>query len=308
MAGIMNYSQEGINAASSMRDQVNYKWSDSWKEFAANYALQQQANANEVEMWKMQQDYNTPAAQMQRFKEAGLNPNLIYSQGNAGNASSAPGVHSFTAKNTDTSQRLEKISAVNSTIQNAVTSVNGLLSTLQGFEDLKQKQVETTLSQLKAGMISRQFDGPGIDKYDKFYSRTPLIGVGLSDADAIPKSYFETNPFVWSFADPTGYRNYMQDLYQTDQRSFLKDKQKAFRYWQNVDSENYEKYGQFERAFDFDNSNNLHKIMQYNQQFLNSLSPTMRTILNVVSQISPILFQGVNTFGNNRKSYNYYKN
>lgn len=32
--------------------------------------------------------YNTPAAQMQRFKDAGLNPNLVYTQGTAGNQGS----------------------------------------------------------------------------------------------------------------------------------------------------------------------------------------------------------------------------
>lgn len=30
--------------------------------------------------WNMQNQYNSPAAQMQRFKDAGLNPNLIYGQ------------------------------------------------------------------------------------------------------------------------------------------------------------------------------------------------------------------------------------
>lgn len=39
-----------------------------------------------IDMWNMQNEYNTPAMQMQRFKDAGLNPNLIYGQGNAGNA------------------------------------------------------------------------------------------------------------------------------------------------------------------------------------------------------------------------------
>lgn len=43
-----------------------------------------------VEMWNMQNAYNSPQAQMARFKEAGLNPHLMYGQGNAGNASSAP--------------------------------------------------------------------------------------------------------------------------------------------------------------------------------------------------------------------------
>lgn len=33
--------------------------------------------------WNMQNSYNSPAQQMQRFKEAGLNPNLIYGQSNS---------------------------------------------------------------------------------------------------------------------------------------------------------------------------------------------------------------------------------
>lgn len=43
-----------------------------------------QASANERYM-REQNAYNSPVSQMSRFQEAGLNPNLIYSQGNAGN-------------------------------------------------------------------------------------------------------------------------------------------------------------------------------------------------------------------------------
>lgn len=39
-----------------------------------------------IEMWRMQNEYNHPAKQMMRFKEAGLNPNLVYGQGTPGNA------------------------------------------------------------------------------------------------------------------------------------------------------------------------------------------------------------------------------
>lgn len=55
---------------------------------AANKELAKYQHAMNLESWQMQNAYNTPAMQMQRFQEAGLNPNLIYGQGNAGNASS----------------------------------------------------------------------------------------------------------------------------------------------------------------------------------------------------------------------------
>lgn len=44
----------------------------------------------DIEMWNMQNEYNTPSAQMSRFAQAGLNPNFMYGQGSAGNAASAP--------------------------------------------------------------------------------------------------------------------------------------------------------------------------------------------------------------------------
>lgn len=34
----------------------------------------------QIAFWKMQQDYNTPAALMRRYKDAGLNPDLVYGQ------------------------------------------------------------------------------------------------------------------------------------------------------------------------------------------------------------------------------------
>lgn len=44
-----------------------------------------------VEFWQMQNDYNHPAAQMQRLREAGLNPNLVYGTPDiAGNNANAP--------------------------------------------------------------------------------------------------------------------------------------------------------------------------------------------------------------------------
>lgn len=39
-------------------------------------------NKQNIKLWNMTNQYNTPAAQMQRFMDAGLNPNLIYSQSN----------------------------------------------------------------------------------------------------------------------------------------------------------------------------------------------------------------------------------
>lgn len=53
-----------------------------------NKELADVQNQYNLDMWNRQNEYNSPQAQMQRFQEAGLNPNLIYGQGTSGNASS----------------------------------------------------------------------------------------------------------------------------------------------------------------------------------------------------------------------------
>lgn len=59
-----------------------------------NIQLAEQARQHDISMWNAQNAYNTPAMQMQRMKEAGLNTNLIYGSGagqnTAGPASKAP--------------------------------------------------------------------------------------------------------------------------------------------------------------------------------------------------------------------------
>lgn len=59
-----------------------------------NYGLQKklaaQQNQYNIEMWKLENEYNSPQAQMKRYEEAGLNPALMYGQVSSGNAPHAP--------------------------------------------------------------------------------------------------------------------------------------------------------------------------------------------------------------------------
>lgn len=55
-----------------------------------NRGLAAYQHGQNMELLKYQLDYNSPAAQMGRFKDAGLNPNLVYGQGSPGNMESPP--------------------------------------------------------------------------------------------------------------------------------------------------------------------------------------------------------------------------
>lgn len=65
-----------------------------WASSAINNRYQKELMAyqNEwnLEQWHRQNEYNSPIQQMARYQEAGLNPNLIYSQGSPGNSQQVP--------------------------------------------------------------------------------------------------------------------------------------------------------------------------------------------------------------------------
>lgn len=53
-------------------------------------ALTREMRQSDIEMWHKANEYNSPIQQMQRLREAGLNPNLIYGNGATHTAQQAP--------------------------------------------------------------------------------------------------------------------------------------------------------------------------------------------------------------------------
>lgn len=73
ITGGAQLASQGINALS--QGSINRK---TMRYNQQMYNLQRQ---HSLEDWTMQNDYNSPSAQMQRLKMAGLNPNLVYGKG-----------------------------------------------------------------------------------------------------------------------------------------------------------------------------------------------------------------------------------
>lgn len=57
------------------------------KTIQANKEMAEYQYSKDLEMWNRGNTYNSPTAQMDRLKQAGLNPNLVYGQGVTGNSS-----------------------------------------------------------------------------------------------------------------------------------------------------------------------------------------------------------------------------
>lgn len=71
-------ANNSFNASEAAKDR---RWQESM------YEKQYQDNVN---LWKMQQDYNSPENQVERLKSAGINPSLALSNISTGSAQSAP--------------------------------------------------------------------------------------------------------------------------------------------------------------------------------------------------------------------------
>lgn len=70
------------------------QWKYNKKAMNLQFELNEKAAKNSfdrsIQAWNMENDYNSPSAQMSRFQTAGLNPNLIYGQSNQASGLSAP--------------------------------------------------------------------------------------------------------------------------------------------------------------------------------------------------------------------------
>lgn len=80
-------------------DWTNHDMND-WSTAAMNYLQHQQDQAYNLYLWNLQNEYNTPAAQMQRYREAGLNPHLAYTQQNAASSPQSSSSPTVSPKNT----------------------------------------------------------------------------------------------------------------------------------------------------------------------------------------------------------------
>jgi len=60
------------------------------KQREANMELAKYSYSQDLNMWNMQNLYNSPSEQMSRLDAAGLNPNLVYGTGTVGNTSGPP--------------------------------------------------------------------------------------------------------------------------------------------------------------------------------------------------------------------------
>lgn len=129
----------------------NWK-NDLYREYTMQQATAEQQNAFNVAMWNAENEYNAPINQMQRFQQAGLNPNLIYGQQNtSASAPSASGGVNFNVAGHRKNQLAKNQATVNQ-IMEIAGMANTIANTLNNFETAKQNRLYTNQLTAKAAV------------------------------------------------------------------------------------------------------------------------------------------------------------
>ena len=141
-----------------------------------NAAEAQKVRDFQLDMWNRENSYNTASSQRQRLSEAGLNPYLMMSGGNAGIASSAGSTSPATAAPPLSMQRQDFSGLTNSLstalqIANQTKETNANVQTLQSQKSLYDAQANSILSDIDWWKL-----GP---EYKKWSQMTGLARAGL---------------------------------------------------------------------------------------------------------------------------------
>ena len=99
-------AQMDVFGSYSKKDMTDYSAA------ALNYLMKQQEQAYNLQLWNLTNEYNSPAAQMHRYQDAGLNPNLIYGQQNTASVPQAASASSFRSGNVAARKQQNAINAL----------------------------------------------------------------------------------------------------------------------------------------------------------------------------------------------------
>lgn len=137
-----------------------------------NTEMYERQKADNLSHWHLQNDYNSPTAQMERLRSAGLNPNLVYGNGTVANNATTPDTGTPASWNPKTPEiaamatnsigayqdvRLKQAQYDNLRAQNTVLTNDALLKasqTLESMEKASRAGFDNTLAyELRQNMV-----------------------------------------------------------------------------------------------------------------------------------------------------------
>lgn len=170
------------------------------KESAAqnhDFGMAQYAHAVNLEMWNRQNEYNSPANQLARYQDAGLNPNLMYGNITNGNASQMP-------------QMQKPGTYVEKTLgQKLQENLAPVLNFFQGYSQVKKDEAQTNLLNSQASYVQQQ-ERESANRTNYWLHHAGLEGLNYEEKQAMQK-YFADNAY---YNNEILHSNYRQGLMQ----------------------------------------------------------------------------------------------
>ena len=144
-------SQEFAEFVNSGNAPWDRSWSDSSKEQYFHLLNTEMANEMELERWRLNNEYNSPRAQMERLIDAGINPAAAFNQVSSGNSQSAPDTHQpGTAAFHDTSDKLSRINTIMNGISNIMNTIYGGVDAMKGIQDIQLRYQNNWYDKMRA--------------------------------------------------------------------------------------------------------------------------------------------------------------
>lgn len=122
-------------ATGGLFDFASSMWQNTQAKKAATTAY-----GRELAAWQLNNEYNTPAAQVQRLKDAGLNPALIYGTGSSVATGNSKGAASAPQASTPSRPKLD------------------VLSAMSMGQDIKMKQAQTSNIEKQNEVLQQRLD------------------------------------------------------------------------------------------------------------------------------------------------------
>jgi len=166
--------------------------------------------------------YNSPASQMERFKEAGLNPNLIYGQGTSGTQNATPKYDAVKAKTSPKQVSLGSIADyANIDLINETTRQkrleNDFFEDTQGYERQMKLNVafsgkfDAELKQMKNNLMHENYDEMKAYIYQGMKNDWDIKQF---EADLARREMTKNDKLLWrkavEIADKTGLKRFVE--------------------------------------------------------------------------------------------------
>lgn len=136
--GLRNLGDRAWDWTDQRIDEITGKYNTDMTN-QSNRELAEYEWSKNLEMWNMQNEYNSPAAQMQRYKDAGLNPMLMYGDGGGASGGNATQMPKYNAPR-----------------QEYDVNPMRLMPLLQGFMDVKLKNEQADLVKTQRKNVEQQ--------------------------------------------------------------------------------------------------------------------------------------------------------